>query len=705
MWLTIETGNDEGETVEVRADGFLIGRDDSCDLTLRDEKVSRRHAFLLVGDDGRVDLQDLRSTNGVYVNGDRVDGSMLLKGDERIRIGDTVLQASLIEARLGIPGGTDTGPPDPRIGTLIDRYRVTDLIAEGGMGVVYMAEHTALGTKVALKLLSARYAQDQKFRKRFEGEWKRAASLDHANILAVHDAGEAAGEMYIAMPYIHGTDLATLIEEHGRLGVNETLDVLGQIGKALDAAHDNGLIHRDVKPGNILVASGEGRDPKGHAYLCDFGISRRMSSMTSLTQVGQTVGTSAYMAPEQIEGPSEAVDGRTDLYALGCVFYECLSGKVPFEADSDVAIYWAHMHKPPPKVSDLGLGLPVELDAVIATAMAKHKENRYATCGEFIAAAKEAVGELRTAESTTARATTADSTRQTAPDLSEPAVPPAPGQTTGDDAHPAKAKETFAAQVEAPPGKRRETVAAQVEAPSQKAHETVAAQAEILSVPPDAPGEAEPVSITPRPQRRSRLPLVLSLVGFVAVAAAVVVFLVSRNPSNPHVPAHSGSTPTASPTPLEPFPNTAEADLLQHVPSVAKQSCSRSSSPTPTTSVLASVICSAGPQTAVYTQYGSETDMNDAFDQVAADAGFQGFTTGRDSGACRSRRAFYEYSIAHSFGGQLLCYPENSGTGNGTGFYMYWTDVRLNILSSGFRDDFNQPAIYSWWLHDSGPFQ
>lgn len=242
---------------------------------------------------------------------------------------------------------------------------------------MYLAEHVRLARKVALKILAPELSEDAAFRKRFIRESQAAAELDHPNIVTVYDAGEADGVLYISMRYIEGTDLAHLLRRDGRLDPARVSSVASQCADALDAAHAKGLIHRDVKPANILVAGSAGG--KERVFLSDFGITKRQTSSRGVTRTGEFVGTIDYIAPEQILG--QPVDGRTDVYSLGCVLFECLTGKPPFEREHDVALIYAHLGDAPPRVSERRPDLPAGLDGVLARAMAKSKEARFSSCG------------------------------------------------------------------------------------------------------------------------------------------------------------------------------------------------------------------------------------------------------------------------------------------------------------------------------------
>jgi serine/threonine-protein kinase len=274
---------------------------------------------------------------------------------------------------------------DRRIDTEVGGYRIVEPIGQGGTSVVYRAEHVRLGRAAALKLLTPRLGEAD-FRDRFLRESKLAASLDHPNIVPVYDAGEEDDVLYIAMACVDGSDLKALLVEEGRLPLRRALRIVSQIASALDAAHARGLVHRDVKPANILV----GRDDR--ALLSDFGVVKELSA-GGATRTGAFVGTIEYCAPEQIEG--REVDQRADVYALACVFYECVVGTSPFHRSSDVAILNAHLHAAPPRLTKAAPDLPEDLEAVLSKALSKSPLDRYASCGEFVAAVRTAASGRR----------------------------------------------------------------------------------------------------------------------------------------------------------------------------------------------------------------------------------------------------------------------------------------------------------------------
>jgi serine/threonine-protein kinase len=251
------------------------------------------------------------------------------------------------------------------------------------MGSVYLATHERLGRRVALKVIAPELAHDDDFRARFLREARVAASLDHPHVIPVYDAGEVDGVLFIAMRYVRGSTLQQVLGDAGALSVAETVRIAEQVGSALDAAHAAGLVHRDVKPANVLLA-----EPDGHVYLGDFGLAKPMSS-ASTTRTGFFLGTADYSAPEQIEG--RPLDARADVYSLGAVAFHCLTGRPPFTRDTEFAVLQAHLGEPPPEVTTLRPELPLAIDRAVATALAKRPEDRYASAGEFARALREAL--------------------------------------------------------------------------------------------------------------------------------------------------------------------------------------------------------------------------------------------------------------------------------------------------------------------------
>lgn len=285
----------------------------------------------------------------------------------------------------GMPGGG----PSELIGREVASYLVEREIGRGGMAVVYRARDLRLDRTVALKLLAPELARNDTFRRRFTHESRVAASIDHPHIVPVFEAGETDGLLYIAMRYVAGQDLRVLLDRQGPLPAVTAGRIAAQVASALDAAHAHDLVHRDVKPGNILVAEGTDSDHPEHVYLTDFGLTKKSLSLTGFTTVGQFVGTLDYVAPEQISG--RPVDGRCDVYSLGCVVFETMAGAPPFQRDDDMALLWAHQYDPAPPLTGLRPDLPPGVDGVLSRALAKSPDDRYNSCGEFVAALRAAV--------------------------------------------------------------------------------------------------------------------------------------------------------------------------------------------------------------------------------------------------------------------------------------------------------------------------
>ena len=272
-------------------------------------------------------------------------------------------------------------------GTMVAGYRIEALVGSGSSGSVYTAEDPTLGRRIALKILAPDLSRDERFRERFLRESRVAAALEHPNVVPIHAAGETEdGQLYLAMRYVDGRDLSALIKGVHRLDPERAVVIVTQIASALDAAHVQGLIHRDVKPANILITRHGGDE---HAYLCDFGLAKHASTVSSLTGDRAVVGTVEYLAPEQIAG--KPVDGRADVYALGCVLYECLTGEPPFRRDNELASLLAHVNDPASAPSERVADLSEAFDGVVARALANDRDERYATAGEFAEAARAAL--------------------------------------------------------------------------------------------------------------------------------------------------------------------------------------------------------------------------------------------------------------------------------------------------------------------------
>jgi serine/threonine-protein kinase len=538
-----------------------------------------------------------------------------------------------------------------RIGTTIAGYRVESLLGRGGMSVVYLAEHMRLGRKVALKVLAPALAQDDAFRERFIHESQRAAELDHPNVISIYDAGEveggeADGLLYIAMRYVQGADLRSILGAEGALSVGRTLFILEQVANALDAAHDRSLIHRDVKPSNILVAQ-----PSDHVYLTDFGIVKHTTSR-GLTRTGIFVGTAEYAAPEQIEG--RPLDGRTDVYALGCVLYECLTAKPPFDREAEVAVMHAHLTEPPPTLTDARPDLPPALNRIVATAMAKPKEERFATGPQLVDAARAAVLERHPSPAE--------------PRASTGLVPESPPPTP---------------EVVMPPP-TPEVVGPPVPAPVLAASEPAAAVA-----------VEEPAAPSARRGVRSQW-VVYALIALAAAALSGGIVLFATSGDDSESPGAAG-------------PRTAlsgqELGLEDLVPSQIWNACASQNTPRP--GAVESAVCQPAqsaspgrtPDRLELSLYPDASSVNAAYQAERGDSGVR--SEGRCDGASWGGEGAWYHAVAPGApekpGGDRFCFFD------GDDAVIVWTHRQLaqethrEMLAIAREGSINHSGLFSWW--------
>ncbi|HEX8753453.1 MAG TPA: serine/threonine-protein kinase, partial [Solirubrobacterales bacterium] len=295
-------------------------------------------------------------------------------------------------------------------------YRIERRLGRGGMGILYLAVEPGLERRVALKLIAPEAAAEEVFAKRFAEESRIAASIEHPNVVPIYAAGEEDGVPYIAMRYVAGSDLGRRVAREGRLEAEEAAGLIAQVANGLDAIHAAGLVHRDVKPANVLLAGGDG---EAHAYITDFGVARNVATQSGLTQTGRFVGTLDYVAPEQISGGE--IDARVDVYALGCLLFKLLTGEVPFPRDTEAARLYAHLNDPPPAPSLYIPSLPMALDDVVIRAMSKQADDRYPSAGDLGRAAVAALSGSAVAVPERTVATGAAATRE-----SQAVAPPRP---------------------------------------------------------------------------------------------------------------------------------------------------------------------------------------------------------------------------------------------------------------------------------------
>src|SRR3954451_1653032 len=279
---------------------------------------------------------------------------------------------------------TRTASPELRPGEEFAGHRIEGVLGSGGMGVVYRVTDMRLNRPVALKVITPALSADEDFRRRFQRESQLAASVRQQHVVTIYQAGEGDGQLYVTMELVQGTDLRGLISQRARIDLPTCATIMNQIAAALDAAHARGLVHRDVKPANVLIADGQPL----RVYLTDFGLTKRTSSQSGITKTGLFVGTIDYAAPEQIKG--WPVDARADVYALGCVLFEMLAGTPPFRRENEYATMYAHTSDPAPPLSSLVV-VPPALDAVLARALAKEPDERFPSAGDLARAVTAAV--------------------------------------------------------------------------------------------------------------------------------------------------------------------------------------------------------------------------------------------------------------------------------------------------------------------------
>jgi pSer/pThr/pTyr-binding forkhead associated (FHA) protein len=467
--LVVTAGTAMGRRLILGDDELIIGRGVSGEgLLSEDGQLSRRHARVVRGASGQLTIEDLGSANGTFVNGERVHEPRVLKVGDSIRIGTTTLQLSSVARATDPPAPlADPPPPTPIVTPVVPKplaapapptpvparpkrpqapatpparpkvsaaelpldsvfagCRVQEVIGHGDMGVVYRAEELALQRRVALKLILPEHSGDDRFRERFRRESRIAAAIDHPNVIPIFDAGDEDGVLFITMRLVNGTDLRALIAAEGRIEPIRAARIVRQVGAGLDAAHARGMLHRDVKPSNVLLAR------EDHVYLSDFGLAKRQSgSAVGLTRHGSIVARAEYVAPEQVL--NERVDARADVYTLGCLLFETLTGETPFAGWEGGPEALAHVSAPRPSVTDLCPDVPREFDEVVRRAMATDPSERYPSAGDLGRAALVAAGGLRKARPWSVVATGDAAPAQDAPILEKTAAAPAPRASEG----------------------------------------------------------------------------------------------------------------------------------------------------------------------------------------------------------------------------------------------------------------------------------
>ena len=511
----------------------------------------------------------------------------------------------------------------PRVGSDFASYRIQGVLGRGGMSVVFRADNMRLGNEVALKVLSADLSENDAFRERFVRESRLAASINHPNIIPIYDAGEEDGLLYIAMRFVAGADLKTLIRQEGPLSMRRSAELISQVARGLSVAHQRGLIHRDIKPANILTerAGGDG-ETVDHAYLADFGLMKHQVSRSGLTDTGQFLGTVDYVAPEQVEG--RQTDHRADVYSLGCVLYECLTGSVPYPRESDVAVLFAHVQDTVPRITDLRPDLTSAIDEICARAMAKRPEHRYASAGDLSRDLSELAGAHRYSSERPSRVTT------------EPTIPP--GQTSRYGESPGDVVRV--------------------------------AQPVAQEPPPGPPGDSGRGGggAPPRAPRGRPSPLVIALVVALAAALGVIAFQLttggdsgsSSGPGTTASPSGTTAPPTGGTGTTAPIGGPVQAgDLRLAMPKNLLAQCTNVP---PAGAALASLSCSAPSNSAItydVSMYPDTAAVQAVFKTLLASQGIKTNTNG-----CTKRNWNGERAWTHptgSLGGHVACYLDANG--------------------------------------------
>ncbi len=597
------------------------------------------------------------------------------------------------------------------LGTTFGPYRIEELLGRGGMGEVYRAHDVERGRDVALKVLPPHLASDVEYQERFKRECRAAARLNEPHVVPIHTFGEIDGRLFLDMRLVVGTDLASWLKTHGAMPPEAAVSIVSQVAAALDAAHAAGLVHRDVKPSNVLLAgvTGPQVDREVFAYLFDFGIARAQEGVgddPALTRAGTMPGSLAYVAPERFSGVEG--DPRADVYALACVLHQALTGRPPFEGDL-ATLMRAHLAAPPPRPTSTRPELPAGLDQVVARGMAKDPADRPATAGALAAAARAELG-IRTdpevdpwRDATAPVATTSVVPPAWAAAAPQPGYGPQPGPPGYGPQQPAYAPTAVGGYGPPPAG-----WTSHPSHPSQPA----------WSAPPAYPAPPAPAGHPgDRPQRPGgRGPLIAIVVLVVlALAGGGVTWGVlaaggdapppastPRAASVPVAPTTPPPTPTPEPTPeptADPEPVAdAETDrLLADLPAgYGPDLCV--TDPVDGSAATASVNCNAepsvgtGPSDAFFSRYADVPTMDAEFEQYAAGTGAATTTALEECGSGDPVRMSYDRPES-DLGGQVLCHTDDDGVA-----FLIWTDdaaLGLGIVSNAAGD---ADALYQWWL-------
>ncbi len=599
--------------------------------------------------------------------------------------------------------------PDSRVGTMFGPYHLKRLLGRGGMGEVYEAEHTVKEWTVAIKLMTAEVSKDPVFRERMKREARTTGRLQEPHVVPIHDYGEIDGQLFLEMRLIEGIDLDSVLKRFGPLTPPRAVAIISQIASALDAAHAAGVMHRDVKPQNILVT----RDD--FAYLVDFGIASATTD-EKLTQLGTAVGTWKYMAPERFS--NDEVTYRADIYALACVLHECLTGAPPYRSDSATVLVTAHLMDPIPQPSTARAGIPKAFDAVIARGMAKKPEDRYASAGDLALAAHEALSDpdqdhatdiLRRSRESTLPGTSAPTPQP--PTIVAGTPPPTPSiqhPPTHSYADPATSGPM---QQATPTGQPSWTPASgPIPAASQQSATPQYFQGNSWggtppSTPlPPQPGGSSPWNQPPTPPKRNPWPLVAGAAALVLVLVlgALGVWIATRKPGGTGPTAQPNTTPvtttstttsSGSTTTTTP-PGEPQSRLLSFLPSGYASGTCTPTTPKPDSvwnGAVAMYNCGqntnqGGPSRAVYGLFANPTMLKQAFnDDIAA------VDLMNCPGGGPSPDSWHYEKTPTVAAGMLAC-----GTYKNRPNVIWSNEARL-MLSDVFGDPATIDELHSWW--------
>ena len=601
-------------------------------------------------------------------------------------------------------------------------YRIEGVLGRGGMGAVYRAYDETHDRVVALKLLTESLADDAGYRERFRRESQLAARLRDPHVIPIHSYGEIDGRLFLDMRLVEGEDLGEALDRDGPMSSERAVSIIGQIARALDAAHDDGLIHRDVKPSNVLI-SDPGSD-EDFIYLVDFGIARTVGSgaAAALTHTGAALGSFDYMAPERFL--DTAVDRRTDVYSLACLLYECLIGSRPFNGDGLPTLMYAHLNLPPPRPSAKRSGIPYALDEVIATGMAKNPDQRFARAGALGAAARAALAGPRShsfpaggpgSAAGWAAPISPRSASQSSPNSLAPPGPsgyfaPRPGSATGGPpSYPGLSGMPGSVRPShpGPPGVP-ERGSPSHPGPPGLPHRTG-------PDPRSAPG------VPPEPPSRRNLWLVAAAVAALVMVMAVTLVVVLNTSGDRSSSADPTTTTLGSPATTEELPAGGildgaggsgsqdqagpaaaadEAALRNLIPlDFSASSCTATGRPADDGS-LAALSCGAsittpGANASDFFLYESEDDLAAAFEAYAQDRSLSEFPSS-DAAQCAEEEGFGEYAQGGPALGALACFIDSEDTA-----HLVWTNTDLRVFaitSAATGDAAGLRALYDWWV-------